>query len=74
VNLLGSKEVLLQKSLQQDSAHLAGAQNGHADLGQLRGNFGGLNGYLRHDFPCLQMKIVVQLFRILALEQICPAG
>jgi hypothetical protein len=51
VNLLGSEEVLLQEGLQQDAAHLAGAQNGYADLGQLRGYFGGLNGYLRHVIP-----------------------
>jgi hypothetical protein len=35
--------------LQQDAAHLAGSQNGYANLGQLRGYFCGLNGYLRHD-------------------------
>jgi hypothetical protein len=49
VNLVGSKQVLLQEGLQQNSAHLPGSQYGYADLGQLRGYFGGLNGYLRHN-------------------------
>jgi hypothetical protein len=50
VNLAGRKKVLLQEGLQQDAAYLAGAQNGHADVGQLCGYFGGLNGYLCHLF------------------------
>jgi hypothetical protein len=50
VNLAGREKILLQKGLQQDAAHLAGSQNGHADVGQLRGYFGGLNGYLCHSF------------------------
>jgi hypothetical protein len=54
VNQVGIKKVLLQEGLQQNAAHLACAQNGHTDLGQLRGNFGGLNGYLRHVFPYLE--------------------
>ena len=37
VNLVGSKQVLLQECLQQDAAHLAGAQNGYVEVGQLRG-------------------------------------
>jgi hypothetical protein len=38
VNLVGRKEILLQKSLEQNAAHLAGAEHGNADVGQLRGN------------------------------------
>jgi hypothetical protein len=53
VNLLGSEEVLLEKGLQQNAAHLASAQNGNANLGQLRGYCGGLNGYLCHGCPCI---------------------
>jgi hypothetical protein len=44
------KEVLLQKGLQQDAAHFSGAQNGHANLGQLCGYLRGLNGDLGHVF------------------------
>jgi hypothetical protein len=54
VNLVRGKQVLLQKGLQQDAAHLACAQNGHADVGQLRRDFCGFNGDLGHGFPCLQ--------------------
>jgi len=38
VNLIGSEEILLQKRLQQNAAHLAGAKHGNANMGQLRGN------------------------------------
>jgi hypothetical protein len=51
VNLAGREKVLFQEGLQQDAAYLAGAQNGHADVRQLCGYFGGLNGYLCHLFP-----------------------
>jgi hypothetical protein len=33
VNLVGGKQILLQKGLEQDATHFAGAQNGHADVG-----------------------------------------
>jgi hypothetical protein len=53
--------------LQQNAAHLSGAQNGDANVGQLRGYFGGLNGYLRHDSVSLsRMSVMVLLTRILA--------
>jgi hypothetical protein len=52
MNLIRGEQVLLQKSLQEGAAHLAGAQNGHADVGQLRGYFGGLNSDLCHVLPC----------------------
>jgi hypothetical protein len=48
VNLIRRKEILLEESLQQDAAHLARAKKGNAHMRQLRGYFGGLNGYLCH--------------------------
>jgi len=65
------KKVLLQEGLQQDAAYLAGAQNGHADVGQLCGYFGGLNAISAIFFPLpgfLFWTRVVQLTRI--LEQV----
>ncbi len=41
VNLVRRKQVLLQKRLQQNAAHLARAQHGDAHVGQLRGYFSG---------------------------------
>jgi hypothetical protein len=56
VNLFGGKKVLFQKRLQQNAAHLSGAQHGNVNPGNLRGRLGGLNGYLRHGFfsSCLE--------------------
>ena len=48
VNPVGGKQVFFQKCLQQDAAHLAGAQDCHADKGQLRRNFRCLDGDLGH--------------------------
>ncbi len=52
VDLVGGKEILLEEGLQQNAAHLAGAEHRHVNVGQLRGCCVGLNGYLRHGFPC----------------------
>src|SRR5580698_1442411 len=38
VNLVGGEEILFQKSLKQNAAHLAGAKHSNADVGQLGGN------------------------------------
>ena len=51
VDLVRGEEVLLEKGLKQNSAHFARAENGYVQVGQLRGNCGGLNGYLRHGVP-----------------------
>src|ERR1039458_10023697 len=69
VNLIRSKKVLLQEGLQQDAPHLAGAQNGYTDFGKLRRYFSGLNGYLRHGFPCLDCEGWYFLPRILAFAR-----
>jgi hypothetical protein len=51
VDLVRGKEILLEKGLEQNSAHFARAENGDVQIGQLRGYCGGLNGYLRHGVP-----------------------
>jgi len=42
---------LFEEGLQQDSAHLAGAEDSDMKIGQLRGNLRGLDGYLSHVVP-----------------------
>jgi hypothetical protein len=42
---------LFEEGLEQNSAHFARSKNGYVQVGQLRRNCSGLNGYLRHGFP-----------------------
>jgi hypothetical protein len=48
VNLVWREKILFEKGLQQDAAHLAGAEDGDAYVGQLGGYLCGLNGYFYH--------------------------
>jgi hypothetical protein len=58
VNLIRRKQVLLQKGLQQNAAHFARAQNGHADRGQLRGCIWDFDSDIGHrDFLLLQGRL-----------------
>ena len=74
VNLFWSKQVLLQKCLQQYAAHFAGSENGYANVGQLRGYLSGFNGYLRHVFFLGRNGSGLQLSRILVRTALCRSG
>ena len=51
VDVFRGEQVLLEESLQEDAAHLAGSEDGDVEVGDLRGRLRGLNRYLSHDVP-----------------------
>jgi hypothetical protein len=66
VNLIGSEEILLQKSLEQNAAHLAGAKHGDADVGQLCGNTCGFYSDIGHGgFFLLRIELLLEYLPLL---------
>jgi hypothetical protein len=57
MNLLRRKQILLQKRLQQNPAHLARAQHRNMHVRQLRGRSLSLYGNLSHVDSCLGLKM-----------------